>query len=359
MLIHEVTPHWINDIVAHFGRHQLAPCMGVSIDPILNDRVQVHRLYLQYGPGPGQRAPSLILKTPMGPALPGGTLSRHDPGAREAYYFRTLASSSSLWTAECYAIDFDASQRTSLLLFEDLLNQGLHQGDRVSGLPKAEAEAILSQLAVFHAHYWNKTCEPEYQELEILTAAVETASDAAVREYYQNAWPAVATCGLYSIPTEVVQLGNSLLSDPSWARRRLMERPQTIIHGDVHAENMFYRDGSEADKVALIDWEDLSVGSGLTDVAWLVTTSVNTRDTEWELDLVRGYYEDLVAAGVRNYTWLECQSDYRLAIEVAFVQGVLNSSIDLPGGAIELAAERELGQRYMLACERARTGELR
>ena len=51
--------------------------------------------------------------------------------------------------------------------------------------------------------------------------------------------------------------------------------------------------------------------------------------------------------------------DYRLAIEQVFVQGVLNSCVEPSGSAEEIAAEQELGQRFMLAAHRGRTWELR
>ncbi len=160
-------------------------------------------------------------------------------------------------------------------------------------------------------------------------------------------------------PPDVAQFGRSLLEDPNRAKHKLSERPQTILHGDVHVENIFFDDTVEPARVTLFDWEDVTIGNGLSDVAWLVTTSVGTGDVEWEAELVRHYYEALLAAGIEDYSWGECQADYRLAIENVFVQGVLNSCVERGESAEEIAAEHELGQRYMLAAHRGRIWEIR
>ncbi len=359
MLFADIQPGWVNRVVADFGRHRLAPCAEVVVEAVPNERVQVHRLHLRYGPGPGQRPARLILKTPVGPRLPDGAAAPHDAGAREAFYFRTLAERSALPTAACYAVAADPDSRSSAILLEDLTLRGLRQGNRAAGIRRSEAETVLRALAVFHAASWERTQEPEMRPLEALTRAVTTAGDEALADYYRAAWPALEACGLYEIAPDVARLGRALLADPSWARRRLARRPQTLVHGDLHVENLFFDDSLEPPGIALIDWEDVALGNGLVDVAWLIATSVHTRDVEWEPELVRTYYEALVAAGIRDYRWEECQGDYRLAVENVFVQGVLNSAVERAGTDGEWADDQELGQRYLWAGQRARSWELR
>ncbi|HRF48476.1 MAG TPA: phosphotransferase [Anaerolineales bacterium] len=358
MKAEELTPEWINQTVARFGRRSLAPCAAVEVEPIPNERVQVHRLRLRYADGPGDRPATLILKTPFGPTLPGGGRSTHDAGAREAYFFRRLAAASGLWTARCYAVDNDPVSGASILLFEDLATLGLRQGDRGSGIRGSEAETVVTQLAVFQARFWGARQPQAHREILSLTQNVATAGDDAIRDYYREAWPVVEACGLYDLSPEVIGYGRGLLADPNRARRRLAEASQTLLHGDAHVENLFFDDRPASPAFALIDWEDLAVGHGLLDIAWLVTTSVHTRDAGWEPDLVRAYFDALLAAGVQDYRWEACQADYAWALASVFVQGVLNCSVEANLSAAELALERELGQRFMAACERARLWEL-
>lgn len=268
-------------------------------------------------------------------------------------------TASESWAPRCYAVDFDPLSNSSVMLFEDLAAAGRRQGNRVSGIGQSEAQSVVRGLAIFHARYWARTRGPGIREVGALTKAVPTAADDSIQGYFRGAWPAVEACGLYEIPLEVLRLGRVLLEDTNWAGRKLSERPQTILHGDAHVENMFFDDRVEPSRVVLFDWEDLTVGNGVSDVAWLIATSVGTRDVEWEADLVRCYYQALVAAGIQAYGWEECQADYRLAIEQVFVQGVLNSCVEPSGSAEEIAAEQELGQRFMLAAHRGRTWELR
>jgi len=256
-----------------------------------------------------------------------------------AYFFRRLAAASGLWTARCYAVDNDPVSGASILLFEDLATLGLRQGDRGSGIRGSEAETVVTQLAVFQARFWGARQPQAHREILSLTQNVATAGDDAIRDYYREAWPVVEACGLYDLSPEVIGYGRGLLADPNRARRRLAEASQTLLHGDAHVENLFFDDRPASPAFALIDWEDLAVGHGLLDIAWLVTTSVHTRDAGWEPDLVRAYFDALLAAGVQDYRWEACQADYAWALASVFVQGVLNCSVEANLSAAELALE--------------------
>jgi aminoglycoside phosphotransferase (APT) family kinase protein len=51
----------------------------------------------------------------------------------------------------------------------------------------------------------------------------------------------------------------------------LLALPRTLVHGDFFASNVLVADGADAVRVAPVDWELAAVGSGLTDLAALIS----------------------------------------------------------------------------------------
>ena len=92
------------------------------------------------------------------------------------------------------------------------------------------------------------------------------------------------------------------------------EAPQTLIHGDFRLDNLLF-DQQGADGPIAIDWQGVSRGPGVFDVAYFLSSSLDTEvPTEEERELVRGYHESLVACGVENYDLATCLRDYERSL---------------------------------------------
>lgn len=83
--------------------------------------------------------------------------------------------------------------------------------------------------------------------------------------------------------------------------------PATLIHGDIHAENMFcLEDG----KNMYIDFQSVGLGPGVRDLAWLIASSLKAEERrEHETAVVKAYHEALVTRGV-EYAWGQCWEDF-------------------------------------------------
>jgi aminoglycoside phosphotransferase (APT) family kinase protein len=72
--------------------------------------------------------------------------------------------------------------------------------------------------------------------------------------------------------------------------------PPTLLHGDVHAGNVFYVDGTRG---GLLDWQLSLRGNWSLDVGYLLSTALTPEQrATHERDLLRGYLSRLSAAGV-------------------------------------------------------------
>jgi len=102
---------------------------------------------------------------------------------------------------------------------------------------------------------------------------------------------------------------------------RLHRHPLTLCHGDVHLDNIFFHERFPGG-CALVDFGNMHLGQGLSDVAFFLATNVpiDTR-RQHEEGLLRAYHQSLLEHGVaeESYPWERCWLDYRLQLWRPFV----------------------------------------
>jgi thiamine kinase-like enzyme len=96
----------------------------------------------------------------------------------------------------------------------------------------------------------------------------------------------------------------------SWPAKALVD-PLVVIHGDFRLDNMMFDDGPG---VTILDWQACRLGPPLLDHSIFLGSCMTTEDRRLhERDLLRGYHDRLVAAGVRDFTWEDCLESYRIS----------------------------------------------
>ena len=220
------------------------------------------------------------------------------------------------------------SKRRFALLIEDL--DGLRIGDQVRGVSVAEAEAALRALARFHASYWES---PALNRPWL--AAADTGAEVA-HEMFRRARPVLeARFG--------PRLSRESRATIEWADahgpallRRLAVTPRTLNHGDYRADNIFFDSTlGEAGNVTIIDFQALTVGCPMIDVAYFIRPNMDPADANAaESHLVEVYHHALVEAGIRGYSLDRCREDYVLGSLWVIHRGVLLI------GTLDLSNER-------------------
>ena len=101
----------------------------------------------------------------------------------------------------------------------------------------------------------------------------------------------------------------------------------------------------------MIDWQDISHGEGVWDVAWFIggCLQVTSERQMEERQLLKIYHETLKANGVSGYTFNTCWEDYRLAISRYFVQAVLMVASLNPEDDRENRLARAVSERFIAA----------
>ena len=116
----------------------------------------------------------------------------------------------------------------------------------------------------------------------------------------------------------------------------------TVTHGDAHWWNLLYPHDTDKHRVRLFDWQLWHVDVGARDLAFMIALGgYAERRAATEQNLMRLYYESLIAHGVGNYTWDDCWNDYRWSavrnLNIPVIQWSEGRSAELWQGNLERA----------------------
>ena len=268
----------------------------------------IFRLRLAYA-GPADGAPAtLILKAgladrPGGP-WPGG-------GHEVAFYRNLLPAMPAGIVPRCFDAGWDADSGTWHLLLEDLTES--HFIATRWPLPPsfAQCEAIVRTRARCQAAWWD---DPR------LGVSIGAWQDASAADE--------ATAHLAAQFARFADdLGDRLSADrralyerlfdaaPRLAARYRTHRHMTIVQGDAHVWNCFLpRDGA-LDGGRLFDWDSWRVDMGSDDLACMMALQwYPDLRQRFEMRLLDGFHDEIVARGVQGYDRRALRDDYRLSV---------------------------------------------
>jgi aminoglycoside phosphotransferase (APT) family kinase protein len=247
-------------------------------------------------------APSLIAKLADGEEEARqrvATAHRNEIG-----FYRQLAPRIDVPVPRCRhaAISDDGASFT--LLLEDLSPR--LPGRQADGCSLAQATTAVRHLSRLHAARWNDDALSAVDFLLPLTEArasfladlARTATDQFIARYDQHLEP--DDVGTLRAVAEVLF---------EWQLNH--QEPFALVHGDYRLDNLML--DPAGDDVVVVDWQTVSVALPARDLGYFIGTSLPVEQRRaQETHLVRTYYEELHAQGVRGYAFNRCATDYRI-----------------------------------------------
>jgi hypothetical protein len=234
---------------------------------------------------------------------------------REVRFYQSLAPQLDLPTPHCYYADIDVTSGAHLLLLEDLAP--MQSGDRVQGCTVMQAGRAVLEVAKLHAHWWGQTDVPHLAWL----ADGDTHPDvAALRQQYAAWWPAFHAAAGEHLPQDLAAPSANLGEKRAAIRRHIFgAAPRTLIHRDYQLGNLLFGTGvgeaGDRGEFAVIDWQFLSRGCGVWDVAYLLSENLQSADRRTvEMELLHRYHDALMMRGVEEYSFEQALFDYRVAL---------------------------------------------
>ncbi|MDL9937861.1 phosphotransferase [Gordonia sp. ABSL1-1] len=244
---------------------------------------------------PNALPPTLIAKLATGPSEQRAFAS----GAfrNEVRFYRELAARFDVPVPACHAATISPSGREFVLLLDDLADA--RQGDQIVGCSPAQARSVALAAAGLHGPGWNDDSLvaafplPTDDDREVMDSVLEPMAAVYTDRFGPQARARAA------VDWMVRHAADWLVAPTENA---------ALIHGDLRIDNvLFGADGH----VTVIDWQTITTGNPLRDIAFLLSTSLSTADRRThERSIVADYHRALLEFGVTGYTSEHCWRDY-------------------------------------------------
>ncbi|MDV7101436.1 phosphotransferase [Gordonia amicalis] len=291
--VEQLTPAWLTDFLGENGHDESITAVTASAVGT-GQMAGSYRLTLDYS-GPAELPATMIAKLATGEpeqrAFGSGVFRN------EVRFYRDLASAFTVPMPRCYAATISDPGTEFVLLLEDM--GAAVQGDQIIGCTAAQAESVAVAAAGLHAPRWNDPALlaemplPGEAERETMESLLAPMADVYRERFSPDGQSSAAVDWL------VREAGDWLVAPL---------RNTALIHGDLRVDNVLFGPSGE---VTVIDWQTITTGNPLRDIAFLLGTSLTTEDRrKHERGIVASYHRAVVTAGVTGYTLDECWDDY-------------------------------------------------
>jgi hypothetical protein len=241
---------------------------------------------------------------------------------REVRFYQELQSRVTIRTPRCYYAEILNEGPEFFLLLEDLTPA--EQGDQLAGCSPEVAQAALQELVGLQAPAW---CDESLHELKWLRDADKVNEMDTMALYRQT------------LPGFVERYGPHLQGDEIDIIKRVGEAQHTplnadfpevfsLVHVDYRLDNLMIKQQDSGLSVAAVDWQSITLGAPMNDVAYFIGAGLEPEVRQpVEEDLVRGYHQGLMSAGVVDYSWEDCWLGYRRGAFAGFAVTVVASML--------------------------------
>ena len=317
----DLSPEWLTAALQSSGatKARIASFENEPIAAGVGFLGKLGRLRLRHAEG-GEGLPrTLIVKQPTQDAKSRQLAMMFRFYEREVCFYRDVGSAAGIRVPTMYFGAADPKSGDFVMLMEDLAPARL--GDQLAGCDAADARSAVGALARCHALWWRN---PRLEALAWLPATNDPINHFA-QFAYQGCWePFVQFVGDKMTPA-LRRTGEALATNVIRMLDGFIERPNTLVHGDYRADNLFFGGaGPGAPTLAAVDWQVSSRGAGAFDLAYFLSGNVSTEvRRSMEMDLLKHYTDILRENGVREYELEPCLEDYRFGVLFCLLYSVI------------------------------------
>ena len=115
--------------------------------------------------------------------------------------------------------------------------------------------------------------------------------------------------------TDICRLYRAVLEQSSEIDQALNDRPWTLFHGDLRADNLLFGHALEDPESMIIDWSWANRSSAAIDIAFLIGGSTpQAQRLGRHEDLLLAWHQELLKLGVCDYSLEEARYDLQLQL---------------------------------------------
>lgn len=326
----QATPAWVTAAMREFGILSVGSVSAVEQEDLGALASNAIRLHLEYSEGaPADVPKSLFLK--------------FSTRANEVTFYQALAyKMPDAPLLKAISADYNSDARMGYLLFLDITDE-YEDLEEQGPSPEQYTQAILA-LADVHSFWWD---HPElHNEIKDVSEDILSFTHSVAVEAFPQFIKAVPEM----LKPHHIEIYEKLLEAwpyPTLQKRFSSGKNLTIVHGDAHFGNILFSKGTTDPSVLLLDWAVWHTNIGSSDIAYM-----GEKDHADPVRL-KTYHDRLIENGIQDYSWDDCQHDYRLASLAHMIWPVFWWAFDLPEhiwrGNLEV---------FLKACDDLNLGEL-
>jgi aminoglycoside phosphotransferase (APT) family kinase protein len=286
-------------------RHPDVDVTGVEILDQTDGSASRLRLRLTYAPGHDAGLPENVF-------VKRNLTSFNFPSemySTEVRVYRDVLPTIAVEKPAVYAIDSELDDVTFTIVMEDLSTRpGGRLGIVTEPVTPQEVAGLLSTMATIHAAWWDD--QRLADELPWATPPHQNAP----MQFWRKIGPKLASRHMErghraEVVDRRVWTDAALWGGFDRLIDAMSDGPHTLLHGDVHAGNVYYVAGQHG---GLIDWQLALRGCWALDVTYLLTTALDPEQrAEHERSLIEGYLAELAVHGVPAPSFDEAWLQYR------------------------------------------------
>ena len=257
--------------------------------------------------------------------------------ATETRFYRDLSPELTTGVPTAYGSAFDSLTGRFVIVLEDLAADACEFPDTLHPFNKDQAGQIVELLARLHGTFWGR---PGDNALGWLYSGSSDPTVPLVPAMLRTSARRLA--GHTDLQNTAVEDGRFIIEHYPAVARLIDAPPHTVLHGDPHPGNTYFRDG----EAGLLDWQVVRRGHPMRDIAYTLITSMTTADRQGsERELLQTYRKALSASGGPELEPEQLWRRYRQAAAYAYVAATVTAGL----GGMQAADIALQGVRHAVA----------
>jgi Ser/Thr protein kinase RdoA (MazF antagonist) len=265
-------------------------------------------------------------------------------GETESRFYGQLAPQLGEGIPTSYGAAFDSLTGRYVVVLEDMSTSPCQFFDTLHPLSVDQMASLMEALAGLHGTFWGRLPEKPGGTGEFGWLMAPSKDPANLMTPGLMRMSARKLADRTAIP---IESGRFLWDNYQAACDAVDVGPHTVLHGDSHPGNTYFRDG----RAGLLDWQVVRRGHPSRDLTYTLVQGLTTSDRRAsERDLLDLYARSLAASGGPEFARDELWTRYRQAVTYAYVSpltvaglgGMQTEGIALEGLARAVAALEDL-----------------
>jgi hypothetical protein len=254
----------------------------------VGDSVRLKLTYRAGHDGPD----SLVAKLPSPDPTSRATAGAFQLYRKEVGFYQELAGHLDVRVPSTFAVEIAPEGAEFIILFEDL--GPARGGNQLDSCDLEDARAAILQAAALHG--------PSHGNADLLSAEwLQPRADLGVQlmALYPQAQAVFRARYSDALEPDLMEICEGLAGIAELWFGREPEAP-CLIHGDFRLDNMLFDIKGGAEPIAVLDWQTVAVGDGLTDIGYFLGCGVGSAlRRPHEAELLDLYAEEMARRGVR------------------------------------------------------------